>query len=140
MMGRFCGLCHHSPVVHYCSCCYFIHSASVNPEPKVKDGGHSQAEDQSSGDEKKKGFKDFLKQLPRRNTVRTSAKDGKGSLEKDSKPRPPNIKELTEVSKLSEASKCQLMCKQNAAKKSALWVSPMWDCHTELQYTFGALQ
>ncbi|XP_019743039.1 apoptosis facilitator Bcl-2-like protein 14 [Hippocampus comes] len=80
------------------------YSASVNPEPKVKDGWDSQAEDQSSGDEKKKGFKDFLKQLPRRNTVRTSAKDGKGSFEKDSKPRPPNIKELSEEDLLSPSS------------------------------------
>ncbi|XP_051905708.1 uncharacterized protein bcl2l12 [Hippocampus zosterae] len=79
------------------------YSAIVNPEPKVKDGWDSQAEDQCAGDEKK-GFKDFLKQLPRRNTVRTSAKDGKGSFEKDSKPIPPNIKELSEEDLLSPSS------------------------------------
>ncbi|XP_061701680.1 DNA ligase 1 isoform X2 [Syngnathoides biaculeatus] len=84
------------------------YSGSVRPEPKVKDGWDSQAEEQSSGDEKKTGFKDFLKQLPRRNTVRSSArssvKDTKGSLENDSKPRPPNLRELSEEDVLSPSS------------------------------------
>ncbi|XP_077390495.1 uncharacterized protein bcl2l12 [Festucalex cinctus] len=83
---------------------YNKYSANVKPEAKVKDGWDSQAEEQSSGDEKKPGFKDFLKQLPRRNTARSSAKDGKGSLEKDTKPRPPNIKELSEEDVLSPSS------------------------------------
>ncbi|XP_077414002.1 uncharacterized protein bcl2l12 [Vanacampus margaritifer] len=81
---------------------YNKYSASVKPEPKVKDGWDSQAEAQSSGDEKKPGFKDFLKQLPRRNIARSSAKEG--SLEKDSKPIPPNIKELSEEDVLSPSS------------------------------------
>ncbi|XP_061604684.1 GTPase activating protein homolog 4 isoform X1 [Phyllopteryx taeniolatus] len=80
------------------------YSASVTPEPKVKDGWDSQAEDESSAEEKKMGFKDFLKHLPRRNTARSSVKDGKGSLEKDSKPRPPNLRELSEEDILSPSS------------------------------------
>nr|XP_057905874.1 uncharacterized protein bcl2l12 [Doryrhamphus excisus] len=80
------------------------YSATVKPEPKVKDGLDSEAEDQSSADEKKTGFKDFLKQLPRRNAARSSAKDGKGSLEKDGKIKPPHVKELSEEDALSPSS------------------------------------
>ncbi|XP_057717459.1 apoptosis facilitator Bcl-2-like protein 14 isoform X2 [Corythoichthys intestinalis] len=83
---------------------YNKYSASVKPNPKVKDGWDSQAEDQSSADEKKPGFKDFLKQLPRRSYARSSNKDGKGSLEKDNKPRAPNIRELSEEDILSPSS------------------------------------
>ncbi|KAM9784415.1 uncharacterized protein bcl2l12 [Syngnathus typhle] len=80
------------------------YSASIKPEPKVKDGWDSQAEEQSSGDEKKTGFKGFLKQLPRRSTVRPFTKDGKGTLEKDSKPKAPNIRALSEEDVLSPSS------------------------------------
>ncbi|XP_054615583.1 DDT domain-containing protein DDB_G0282237 [Dunckerocampus dactyliophorus] len=80
------------------------YSAAVKPEPKLKDGLDSEAEGQSSADEKKTGFKGLIKQLPRRNTARSSAKDGKGSLEKDGKLKPPHVKELSEEDALSPSS------------------------------------
>ncbi|XP_070779171.1 uncharacterized protein bcl2l12 [Enoplosus armatus] len=61
---------------------------SSKPQPKAKEVWDSQAEDVSSADEKKTGFKDFIKQLPRRNTLRRSAKDPKGSLDRDSRVKP----------------------------------------------------
>ncbi|XP_077474097.1 uncharacterized protein bcl2l12 [Stigmatopora argus] len=76
-------------------------SASVKPNPKAKDGCDSQGEDPSSADEKKRGFKDLVKQLPRR-SARSSAKSS--SLEKDTKPKAPNIKELSEEDLLSPSS------------------------------------
>lgn len=48
---------------------------SYKPQPRLKDEKDSPAEDVSSADEKKTGFKDFIKQLPRRNTARRLAKD-----------------------------------------------------------------
>uniref|UniRef100_A0A3P8SAU3 BCL2 like 12 n=1 Tax=Amphiprion percula TaxID=161767 RepID=A0A3P8SAU3_AMPPE len=51
------------------------HKYSYKPQPRAKDERDSQAEDISSADEKKIGFKDLIKQLPRRNIARRSAKD-----------------------------------------------------------------
>lgn len=70
---------------------------SSKVRPKAKDGWDSQAEDVSSADEKKTGLKSFIKQLPRRNTLRRSAKDPKGSLDRDSKTKPPHLRDQTEV-------------------------------------------
>ncbi|XP_061892559.1 uncharacterized protein bcl2l12 [Entelurus aequoreus] len=77
---------------------------SVGVKPKVKDQGHAEAEDENSPDEKKSGLKNFIKQLPRRNSPRSSAKDGKGSLEKDGKLKAPNVRELSDEDILSSSS------------------------------------
>ncbi|XP_047428102.1 uncharacterized protein bcl2l12 isoform X2 [Mugil cephalus] len=58
---------------------------STKPQPKSKDGAAAQAKDDSSGDEKKTGFKSLIKKLPRRNTSHRHAKNSKGSLERNSK-------------------------------------------------------
>ncbi|XP_044188086.1 uncharacterized protein bcl2l12 isoform X2 [Thunnus albacares] len=65
-------------------------------QPNTKDGWDPQAEDVSSADEKKTGFKDFIKQLPRRNTTRSPAKDPKGLLDRDSKPKLSHLRDQTE--------------------------------------------
>ncbi|XP_056256629.1 uncharacterized protein bcl2l12 isoform X1 [Seriola aureovittata] len=77
---------------------------SCIPQPKAKDGGDSQTEDVSSSDEKKSGFKDFIKQLPRRNTSRSSAKDPKGSLDRDSPAKPPLLRDQAEDDVISPSS------------------------------------
>lgn len=59
----------------------------------------AKAEDVSSGDEKKNGFKDFIKQLPRRNTTHGSAKDPKSSLDRGSKPKLSHLRDQTDVRK-----------------------------------------
>ncbi|XP_077590164.1 uncharacterized protein bcl2l12 [Stigmatopora nigra] len=74
-------------------------SASV--KPNTKNGLDPQVEDPNSADEKKTGFRDLLKQLPLRST-RSSAKSS--SLEKDTKPKVPNIKALSEEDLLSPSS------------------------------------
>ncbi|XP_026214676.1 bcl-2-like protein 12 isoform X2 [Anabas testudineus] len=61
---------------------------SAKTRPKAKDGWDSQAEDVSSADEKKSGLKNFIKQLPRRNTARRSTKEPKSSVEKGSGTKP----------------------------------------------------
>ncbi|XP_008288431.1 uncharacterized protein bcl2l12 isoform X2 [Stegastes partitus] len=61
---------------------------SHKPQPRPKDDRDSQ-EDVSSADEKKIGFKDFIKQLPRRNTARRHAKDPRGSLDRSNKAKHP---------------------------------------------------
>ncbi|KAM9346453.1 uncharacterized protein bcl2l12 [Symphorus nematophorus] len=76
---------------------------SCKPQPKTKDGGDSQAEDVSSSDEKKPGLKDLLK-LPLRNTTRRSAKDQKGSLERDSKAKPSYLRDQLEDDVISPSS------------------------------------
>ncbi|XP_063760271.1 uncharacterized protein bcl2l12 isoform X1 [Eleginops maclovinus] len=58
---------------------------SSKPQPKAKDGGDPQAADITSADEKKTGFKDFIKQLPLNNSIRRPAKDPRGSLDRDSR-------------------------------------------------------
>ncbi|XP_029996577.1 uncharacterized protein bcl2l12 isoform X2 [Sphaeramia orbicularis] len=76
---------------------------SVKPQPKVKDGWDSQAEDVSSGDEKKTGFKDFIKQLPRLTPPRRSSKDPRGSLDREkSKPRDQTEDDLVSPSSTSD--------------------------------------
>ncbi|KAM4634679.1 uncharacterized protein bcl2l12 [Polymixia lowei] len=50
-------------------------ASSVKPRAKAKDELDSQEEDFSSGDEKKIGFKDFMKRLSVPSTIRRSAKD-----------------------------------------------------------------
>ncbi|XP_067333472.1 DNA ligase 1 isoform X1 [Channa argus] len=77
---------------------------SSKSRQKATNGWDSQAEDFSSADEKKIGLKDLLKQLPRRNTARRSAKDPKGSLDKDSKTKPPHLKHQTEDDVVSPSS------------------------------------
>ncbi|XP_041633844.1 uncharacterized protein bcl2l12 [Cheilinus undulatus] len=69
---------------------------SSKPQPRPKDSVESQLEELSSADEKKSGFKDFIKQLPRRNTSLRLAKESKGSLERDGRSKPGNHRELTE--------------------------------------------
>ncbi|KAM9843120.1 uncharacterized protein bcl2l12 [Aulostomus maculatus] len=59
--------------------------ASSRSQRTTSDGCDSQAEDASSADEKKTGFKDLIKQLPLRNAMRSPAKDPKSSLERESK-------------------------------------------------------
>lgn len=70
--------------------------ASSKPQPKAKD---AQAEDVSSADEKKTGFKDLIKQLPLRNTTRRPAKDPKGSLDRNSRAKHPHPRDQTDVRK-----------------------------------------
>nr|XP_020463932.1 bcl-2-like protein 12 isoform X2 [Monopterus albus] len=84
---------------------YRDHSTySSKSQSKAKNVLDSQAEDVSSADEKKTGFKDFIKQLPRRNTPRRSAKDHKGSLEKDSKSKASHPRDQTEEDVISPSS------------------------------------
>lgn len=71
--------------------------ASCKPQPNAKDGWDSQAEDVISADENKTGFKDFIKQLPHRNTTCRSTKDLKGSLDRDSKAKLSHQRDQTEV-------------------------------------------
>ncbi|XP_044038691.1 uncharacterized protein bcl2l12 isoform X2 [Siniperca chuatsi] len=77
---------------------------SSKPQPKAKDVWNSQAEDVSSADEKKTGFKDFIKQLPRRNTTRRPAKDHKGSLDRDSRAKLSHLRDQTEDDVISPSS------------------------------------
>ncbi|XP_061829769.2 uncharacterized protein bcl2l12 [Nerophis lumbriciformis] len=77
---------------------------SVGVKPKVKDQSHAEAEDENSPDEKKRGLKNFMKQLPRRNSPRSSAKDGKGSLGKDGMLKAPNVREQSDEDVLSSSS------------------------------------
>lgn len=72
--------------------------ASSKPQTKAKDEWDSQAEDVSSADEKKTGFKDFIKQLPRRSTTRRATKDSKGSLDGDSRVKLPHLRGHIDVS------------------------------------------
>ncbi|KAL3053047.1 hypothetical protein OYC64_005553 [Pagothenia borchgrevinki] len=65
---------------------------SSKPLQKVKDGGDYQ--DVTSADEKKTGFKDFIKQLPLNNTIRRPAKEPKGSLDRDSRSKA--VRDLTD--------------------------------------------
>ncbi|XP_037648465.1 bcl-2-like protein 12 isoform X2 [Sebastes umbrosus] len=74
---------------------------SSKPQPKEKDGGDAQAEDVNSADEKKSGFKDFIRQLPRQSTTRRAAKDPKGSLGRDSKAK---LSQQTEDDVISPSS------------------------------------
>uniref|UniRef100_UPI0037E81544 apoptosis facilitator Bcl-2-like protein 14 isoform X1 n=2 Tax=Semicossyphus pulcher TaxID=241346 RepID=UPI0037E81544 len=74
---------------------------SFKPQLTVKDRGDSQAEDTSSAEEKKSGFKDFIKQLPRRHTARRS-KDAKGSLDRDGKTREQSEGDVASPSSSSE--------------------------------------
>lgn len=59
------------------------HKYSHRPQPRAKDERDSQAEDVSSADEKKIGFKDLLRQLPGRTTRRRPARDGRARAEDD---------------------------------------------------------
>lgn len=72
--------------------------ASSNPKPKTKDERNSQVV--TSGDEKKTGFKDLIKQLPHRNSTQRPAKDPEGSLGRKSKAKPAHLKDQSEVSVL----------------------------------------
>ncbi|KAK1875041.1 Bcl-2-like protein 12 [Dissostichus eleginoides] len=65
---------------------------SSKPQQKVKDGGDYQ--DVTSADEKKTGFKDFIKQLPLNNSIRRPAKEPKGSLDRDSRSKA--VRDLTD--------------------------------------------
>ncbi|KAF0032185.1 hypothetical protein F2P81_014475 [Scophthalmus maximus] len=99
---------------------------SAKPQTKAKDGLASQAEDASSADEKKIGFKDLIKQLPRRNTTRRTTKDQKGSLDRDRKARSSNLRDQIDDDVVSPSSaseddenekKQQKKLKQNKIKK-----------------------
>ncbi|XP_033969445.1 bcl-2-like protein 12 isoform X2 [Trematomus bernacchii] len=73
---------------------------SSKPLQKVKDGGDYQ--DVTSADEKKTGFKDFIKQLPLNNTIRRPAKEPKGSLDRDSRSKA--VRDLTDDDVISPSS------------------------------------
>ncbi|KAK5884205.1 hypothetical protein CesoFtcFv8_018050 [Champsocephalus esox] len=73
---------------------------SSKPQEKVKDGGDYQ--DVTSADEKKTGFKDFIKQLPLSNSIRRPAKEPKGSLDRDSRSKA--IRDLTDDDVISPSS------------------------------------
>ncbi|XP_039979461.1 uncharacterized protein bcl2l12 isoform X2 [Xiphias gladius] len=77
---------------------------SCKPQPNAKDGWDSQAEDVISADENKTGFKDFIKQLPHRNTTCRSTKDLKGSLDRDSKAKLSHQRDQTEDDVISPSS------------------------------------
>ncbi|XP_061740209.1 uncharacterized protein bcl2l12 isoform X2 [Nerophis ophidion] len=77
---------------------------SVGVKPKVKGQGHAEAEDKNSPDEKKTGLKNLMKHLPRRNSPRSSANDGKSSLEKEGKLKAPNVNQLSDEDVLSSSS------------------------------------
>ncbi|XP_071357604.1 uncharacterized protein bcl2l12 isoform X2 [Trachinotus anak] len=77
---------------------------SFKPQPKTKEGCDSQTEDVSSADEKKSGFRDFIKQLPRRSTSRSAAKDPKGSLDRDGAAKPPHLRNQAEDDVISPSS------------------------------------
>ncbi|XP_069033791.1 uncharacterized protein bcl2l12 [Embiotoca jacksoni] len=96
----------------------------AKPQPKPKDERDSQAEDVTSADEKKMGFKDFIKQLPRRSTSRRRAKDPKGSLDRDNKAKPSHLRDQIEDDVISPSSTSEeddgenkLQKKQNQKKK-----------------------
>lgn len=74
------------------------------PQPKAKDGLESQVEDASSADEKKTGFKDFIKQLPLPNSTRRSAKDPKDSLDRDSRTKLSHLREQIDDDVISPSS------------------------------------
>ncbi|XP_032393722.1 uncharacterized protein bcl2l12 [Etheostoma spectabile] len=77
---------------------------SSKKQPKAKDGWDPAAKAVSSADEKKTGFKDFIKQLPRHNSARRPAKDPKGSLEKDNKAKVPQLRDLADDDVISPSS------------------------------------
>ncbi|KAI3360293.1 hypothetical protein L3Q82_014596, partial [Scortum barcoo] len=76
---------------------------SHKPQAKAKDDD-SQVEDVSSGDEKKMGLRDLIKQLPRRNTTRRSGKDPKGSLDRDSRAKASHLRDQSEDDVISPSS------------------------------------
>lgn len=83
---------------------YIDHSKySHKPQAKARDDD-SQAEDVSSADEKKMGLRDLIKQLPRRNTLRRSGKDPKGSLDRDSRAKAPHLRDQSEDDVISPSS------------------------------------
>ncbi|KAF1380067.1 hypothetical protein PFLUV_G00182630 [Perca fluviatilis] len=77
---------------------------SSKKQTKAKDGWDPPAKAGSSADERKTGFKDFIKQLPRHNSARRPAKDPKGSLDKDSKAKVPQLRDQTEYDVISPSS------------------------------------
>ncbi|XP_034751020.1 bcl-2-like protein 12 isoform X2 [Etheostoma cragini] len=77
---------------------------SSKKQPKAKDGWDPATKAVSSADEKKTGFKDFIKQLPRHNSGRGPAKDPKGSLDKDSKAKVPQLRDLSDDDVISPSS------------------------------------
>ena len=78
--------------------------ASCKPQPKAKPCWDSQAEDNSSADENKTGL--FM-QLPHRNITRHTAKDPKGTLDRDSKAKLSHYRVEKQV---SEYYFCQAQC------------------------------
>ncbi|XP_063327129.1 uncharacterized protein bcl2l12 [Pelmatolapia mariae] len=78
------------------------HKYSSNPKPKTKDERNSQVV--TSGDEKKTGFKDLIKQLPHRNSTQRPAKDPEGSLGRKSKTKPAHLKDQSEDDTISPST------------------------------------
>ncbi|KAG7222024.1 hypothetical protein INR49_028188 [Caranx melampygus] len=76
---------------------------SCIPQLKTKDGRDSPS-DVSSSDEKKSGFKGFMKQLPRRNTSRASAKDPKNSLDRSGSMKPTLVRQQADDDVISPSS------------------------------------
>ncbi|XP_029945787.1 uncharacterized protein bcl2l12 [Salarias fasciatus] len=69
---------------------------SAKPQPKTPEQRESPAEDVSSADEKKMGFKDLIKQLPLRNQSRRSSKEPRGSLDRNGRVKPSHLRDLSE--------------------------------------------
>ncbi|XP_068605975.1 bcl-2-like protein 12 [Brachionichthys hirsutus] len=60
---------------------YRDHNDRSKPQLKPKDGQDQKADDAASGEERKTGFKDRIKQLPLRNSFLRPSKDSRGSLD-----------------------------------------------------------
>ncbi|XP_026180372.1 uncharacterized protein bcl2l12 [Mastacembelus armatus] len=90
---------------------------SSNSQQKAKNGWDSQTEDVSSADEKRTGFKDFIKKLPRRTTARHSTRDPKNSLDRDGKAKPSHVRDHTEDDFISPSSASEDDSEKNKQKK-----------------------
>ncbi|XP_026021676.1 uncharacterized protein bcl2l12 isoform X1 [Astatotilapia calliptera] len=94
------------------------HKYSSNPKPKTKDERNPQVV--TSGDEKKTGFKDLIKQLPHRNSTQRPAKDPEGSLGRKSKAKPAHLKDKSEddTSCTSEEDESEKKLKKKLSQKN----------------------
>jgi len=72
-----------------------VDSRPLHASFEPQDGRDSKSTDVHSADEKKIGFKDLIR--PLQNSLRRSAQDPKGSLDRDSKTRVSNLRDQTEV-------------------------------------------
>uniref|UniRef100_A0A8C5GA07 Uncharacterized protein n=1 Tax=Gouania willdenowi TaxID=441366 RepID=A0A8C5GA07_GOUWI len=77
---------------------------SFKPQLKLQEDGDSPAEDVTAGDDKKLGFKELIKQLPRRNSSSRFSKDTKGSLDRDSKAKHSVLRDQSEDDVISPST------------------------------------